>query len=143
MRLDTEMNTEPKRLMLVDDSAIMRRVIADFLRAIPELEICATAENGKVALDKLRAEKPDLIILDIEMPIMNGLEFLRHAKLKSRAKVIVLSSVTNLASEKASMAIRLGADAIVSKPSGAVSHDLGGECGNQLRDSVFSVLKIH
>ena len=136
------MNTELKRLMLVDDSAIMRRVIGDFLEDLPELEVCATAENGQVALDKLKDANPDLIILDIEMPTMNGLEFLRHAKLKSRAKVIVLSSVTNLASEKANMAIKLGADAIVSKPSGAVSHDLGGQCGDSLRDSVYSVLKI-
>ena len=74
--------TEPKRLMLVDDSAIMRRVISDFLGELPELEICATAENGQVALEKLREANPDLIILDIEMPVMNGLEFLRHAKLK-------------------------------------------------------------
>jgi two-component system chemotaxis response regulator CheB/two-component system chemotaxis response regulator CheY len=75
-----------------------------------------------------------LILLDIEMPEMDGLEFLRHAKLKSKAKIIVLSSVALAGSPYAAKARALGADAIVTKPSGAVSLDLVDARGLELTD---------
>lgn len=131
-----------KQIMIVDDSSIMRRVISDLIAAESSLVVCAQAKDGEDALHQLRQANPDLILLDIEMPHMNGLEFLRHAKLRSRAKIIVLSSVTGLGSEKAEEAIRLGADAIVSKPSGAVSVDLKDKCGRQITAAVKKVLSM-
>jgi len=121
------------KVMIVDDAVMMRTVISNFLKSMPEYQIVATAANGKQALERL-AEHPDLnlILLDIEMPEMDGLEFLRHAKLKSKAKVIILSSVAVSGSPHAAKARELGADAIVTKPSGAVSMDIAEKRGSEL-----------
>ena len=133
---------DKKTVMIVDDSTIMRTVITDFLKDDPHLTVVAFAPNGKEALEKLGKVRPDLILLDIEMPEMNGLEFLRHARLKSRAKVIVLSSVTPMGSNKAAQARALGADGLVSKPSGAVSYDLAQKRGSELIEMIHRVLEI-
>jgi chemotaxis response regulator CheB len=111
--------------MIVDDSAMMRISVKAIVEKLPAFEIVATAANGKLALAELQ-KHPDieLILLDIEMPEMGGLEFLRHVKMKSRAKICVLSSVALSGSPIAAKARELGADAIVTKPSGSVSYDL-------------------
>jgi len=129
------------KVMVVDDSAMMRVVISNFVAALPNYKIVAAAENGKKALEQLD-KFPDLslILLDIEMPEMSGLEFLRHVKMKSRAKVVILSSVATAGSKQASEARSLGADAIVTKPSGAVSMDLADKRGTELARVMASVL---
>lgn len=121
-----------KKIMVVDDAAMMRIVVQNLLRGHPDFFVAGYAENGKDALNKLPQIQPDLILLDIEMPEMNGLEFLRHARLKSRAKIVILSSVAISGSKNAVQALSLGADAIVTKPSGAVSYDLAEKRGSEL-----------
>jgi len=123
--------------MIVDDAAMMRLYISSFLKSLPEFNMVAQAANGQEALDKL-SDYPDLdlILLDIEMPVMDGLEFLRHAKLKTRAKICMLSSVTVQGSPHAAKARELGADGVVAKPSGTVSHDLEEKTGDELRDTM-------
>jgi chemotaxis response regulator CheB len=76
------------------------------------------------------------------MPEMDGLEFLRHARLKSRARVVVLTSVAPKGSAKAMQALALGADAVISKPSGAVSYDLEEKRGSELRQTIYRLLEI-
>ncbi len=123
----------PHKVMVVDDAAMMRVVVSNFIAPLPEFKVVAAAANGKIALEHLSKHPDlDLILLDIEMPEMDGLEFLRHAKLKTRAKVIILSSVAVAGSPHAAKARELGADAIVTKPSGAVSMDLAEKRGSQL-----------
>ena len=121
------------KVMIVDDSLMMRTVIRSFVDKVPGFEVGVMAENGKAALAALD-KHPDLslILLDIEMPEMDGLEFLRFAKLKSKAKIIILSSVALAGSPQAAKARSLGADAIVTKPSGAVSIDLEDKRGQEL-----------
>ncbi|CUH64602.1 Chemotaxis protein CheY [Thalassovita autumnalis] len=82
------------KVMIVDDAAMMRLYISSFLNSLPDFKVAAQAANGREALDKL-SEIPDLdlILLDIEMPVMDGLEFLRHAKLKTRAKICMLPAL--------------------------------------------------
>ncbi len=123
------------KVLIVDDSVMMRSVIRTFVTKMPDFRAVAFAENGKKALEELNNHKDlSLILLDIEMPEMDGLEFLRHAKLKSKAKIIVLSSVALAGSPYAAKARALGADAIVTKPSGAVSLDLVDARGMELTE---------
>lgn len=121
------------KVLIVDDSVMMRTVVRGFVDKIPGFQVTAFAENGKKALEALAKHNDlSLILLDIEMPEMDGLEFLRFAKLKSKAKIIILSSVALSGSPYAAKARQLGADAIVTKPSGAVSYDLADKRGDEL-----------
>jgi two-component system chemotaxis response regulator CheB len=133
---------DKKRIMIVDDAAMMRLVIRNMLSDDPHLYLAGFASNGREALDKLAEVQPDLILLDIEMPEMDGLEFLRHARLKSDAKVVVLTSVAPKGSGKAMQAHALGADAVISKPSGAVSYDLEEKRGSELRQTIYRLLGV-
>jgi two-component system chemotaxis response regulator CheB len=129
-----------KKIMIVDDSATMRLVIYNFLNSNPDFKATAFASNGKEALEKLDTVKPDLIMLDIEMPEMDGLEFLRHVRLKTDAKVIVLSAIAQPGSPQVQMARSLGADAVVAKPSGSISIDLEEKISSELWQVIYQVL---
>lgn len=131
-----------KSLMIVDDSSVMRKLIGQIFDDDDHVDVKGEAENGEEALKILRTVKPDVILLDIEMPKMDGLEFLRRAKLRTKAKVVIVSSVAAVGSERASKAVKLGADAIVSKPSGAVSLDISKKCGEEIISTVHKLLAI-
>ena len=130
------------KVMIVEDAAMMRLYISSFIQSLPDFRVSAQAANGQEALDQL-SENPDidLILLDIEMPVMDGFEFLRHAKLKTRAKICLLSSLTAAGSAQAAKARELGADGIVTKPSGTVSHDLEETSGVELAGVMRNLLK--
>ena len=70
------------KVMLVDDSVLIRKYVSQILCSLDNIEVAATAPNGKIGLQKLFLYKPDVIILDIEMPEMSGLEFLKYLKEK-------------------------------------------------------------
>jgi adenylate cyclase len=127
-----------KRVLVVDDSFIMRNVVKQIVESDPDLEVVDTAENGMVALKKVRQIKPDVVLLDIEMPEMSGLETLRRLGLRSPCKVVILSNYVGKAdSAERTEALRLGAVATIAKPSGSVRLDL-----NQMRESkIVSVLR--
>jgi two-component system, chemotaxis family, protein-glutamate methylesterase/glutaminase len=132
----------PKKVMLVDDSSMMRLIVRNLLTTDPNLTVQSSVENGKKALDELAAGDLDLILLDLEMPEMDGIEFLRQARSKTKAKVIVLSSIAPAGSPKAAQALSLGADAIISKPSGAVSFDLKDSRGSELFQVIYQHLGL-
>lgn len=102
------------KLLIVDDSSIMRRAIEKYLGPLG-LQICATAANGKEALDFFRQHLPDLVTLDITMPLMDGLTSLAEMKkIKPAAKVIVISALSDQAT--GIKALKLGASAFLPKP---------------------------
>lgn len=103
-----------KKVMIVDDSAFMRKVVTDLLNQLPDIEVTVAARNGKQALDYLTKEAIDLVVMDVEMPVMNGLETLRKMKQQSAIPVIMLSSLTN--QETTIEALALGARDFVEKP---------------------------
>ena len=131
-----------KKIMVVDDAAMMRFVIKNMLGQDSNLDLAGFASNGKEALDQLDEVQPDLILLDLEMPEMDGLEFLRHARLRSQAKVVVLTSIAPKGSNKAMQARALGADAVIAKPSGAISYDLERKRGSEIRQTIYELLEI-
>ncbi|MFN3505791.1 MAG: chemotaxis response regulator protein-glutamate methylesterase [Caldimicrobium sp.] len=106
------------RVLIVDDSAIMRKLIADILKKEPQIEIVDQANNGREALEKAKVLKPDVITLDIEMPEMDGLTALKLLKAeKNPAKVIMFSSLTQEGAKATIEALALGAYDFVPKPS--------------------------
>ena len=127
-----ETNSTQFRVMIIEDSKVMRSMITSIVQSDKKFKVVAAAVNGKDALELLTSCKPDLILLDIEMPEMDGLEFMRHACLRTAAQVIILSSVAGAGSEKAARARALGAAAIIGKPSGALSLDLKQKKGAEV-----------
>ncbi|MFN7167288.1 MAG: response regulator [Pannonibacter sp.] len=132
-----------RRILVVDDSFIIRRLVSEIIASDPMLEIAGEAENGKIALQQVRKLNPDLILLDIEMPEMSGLETLRRLSLRSPCPVIILSSLVGAADSAERLeALRLGAAAIIAKPSGAVSLDLKQQRASEIVTTARRVLGL-
>jgi two-component system chemotaxis response regulator CheB len=111
--------------MVVDDSALMRNLISRIIDAEPDLTVAGTAMNGRFALDKIKRLDPDVVILDLEMPEMNGIEFLKERRRrKIEVPVIILSSLAKKGAEITMEALSLGASDFIMKPSGSVSEDI-------------------
>jgi two-component system chemotaxis response regulator CheB len=121
-----------RTVLVVDDSAFMRNLVKQILSVDDAFVIIGEAEDGVSAIASAMLHKPDIIVLDIEMPKMDGLEVMKRLKLFSRAKVIILSSVAQVGSEAAQKARMLGAFEVIPKPSGAISLDLKPKRGRQL-----------
>ena len=108
----------PIRILIVDDSVVIRRVLSDTLSGDPDLEVVGTASDGHIALAKIPLLKPDLITLDIEMPVMNGLETLAAVrKLYPKLPVIMFSTLTERGAAATLDAFSLGASDYATKPS--------------------------
>ena len=116
----------PVRLMVVDDSAFMRKIIGDAVSEISGVEIVGIARNGADALEAIPRLKPDIITLDIEMPKMNGLEALKIIKNDYKnIQVIMLSSYSKAGSEVTMEALELGALDFIEKPQNSGLMNLG------------------
>ncbi|EON73314.1 protein-glutamate methylesterase/protein-glutamine glutaminase [Lysinibacillus sphaericus] len=112
------------KLLVVDDSAFMRKLISDFFVGNSKVEVVGTARNGKDAIKKIQTLKPTVVTMDIEMPEMNGLEALNEIMAICPVPVVMLSSTTQRGAENALTAIEYGAVDFVAKPSGTISLDL-------------------
>ena len=111
------MNSENKiNVLIVDDSALMRRMITDILNNHPKINVVGTASNGKIAIDQLEKLKPDVITLDIEMPLMNGIETLKEINRIRPLPVIMFSSLTKVGAETTLQALESGATDFITKP---------------------------
>jgi two-component system chemotaxis response regulator CheB len=108
---------EKIRVLLVDDSLVIRRALRECLRADPEIEVVGVAETGLRALEQIKALKPDVVTLDIEMPDMDGLETLRTLRANgSELPVIIFSKHTSHGATITMEALELGASDVVAKP---------------------------
>jgi len=116
--------TRPTRILVVDDSAVMRSLLRTVVGADPGLEVAATAADGVSALNVLPSVRPDLILLDVEMPVMNGLVTLRELRKRGfRMPVIMCSSLTQRGAKVTIEALAGGASDYVTKPSGQAGRD--------------------
>lgn len=109
------------RVLIADDSAFMRHVLSDLFNKQPDFEVAGTAVNGKDAIEKVRTLKPDLITLDVNMPVMDGLNALAVIMEQFPTPVVMLSSLTQKGTEATIRALELGAVDFISKAGGAIS----------------------
>ncbi|KGE71883.1 protein-glutamate methylesterase/protein-glutamine glutaminase [Spirochaeta lutea] len=113
------MEKKPIQVLVVDDSALMRNIVSRIVDSAPDLEVAGKAMNGRFALQKIETLKPDLIILDLEMPDINGLEFLQERRKREiDIPVIVLSAVARRGASITMEALSLGAADFIMKPTG-------------------------
>lgn len=126
-------------VLIVDDSALMRNLVGKVIESDQELEIADRAMNGKFALDKIPKCNPDVIILDLEMPEMNGIQFLKERKRKGiDIPVVILSSLASKGAKITMEALALGASDFILKPSGPVSQDI-----HKVGDQLIEMIKIY
>jgi two-component system chemotaxis response regulator CheB len=104
------------KVLIVDDSAVVRQTLKDILSSDPEIEVMATASDPFKAAEKMSREVPDVITLDIEMPRMNGITFLEKIMTQHPIPVVICSSFTETGSETALKALHHGAVDIIQKP---------------------------
>lgn len=112
------------KLLIVDDSAFMRKMISDFFKDHPTIEVIDTARNGKDAIEKIQQLKPDVVTMDVEMPELNGLETLKCIMDISPVPVVMLSSFTENGAKQTMLAMEYGAVDFVTKPGGTISLDI-------------------
>jgi two-component system chemotaxis response regulator CheB len=105
-----------KKVLIVDDSAFMRRVISDIISSDPRCEVVGTAADGKEALEKVKSLKPDVISLDIQMPVMDGLSMLKQLNKVQPTPVVMMSTLTKEGAKETIEALELGAFDFVAKP---------------------------
>jgi two-component system chemotaxis response regulator CheB len=128
------------RVLVVDDSTVVRRLLAELIGAEPDMEVAGTAADGRIAMAKLDQVNPDLVTLDVEMPEMNGLETLAAIrKLRPRLPVIMCSTLTQPAAAATLDALALGASDYVTKPTGAGTRK---EAVGQLRDDLIGKIRF-
>jgi two-component system chemotaxis response regulator CheB len=134
----------PIRVMVVDDSVVVRKIVTDVLSADPDIEVVGTAVNGKIAVGKLDQLKPDLVTMDIEMPEMNGIEAVRAIRAgqggqeRSRVPIIMFSTLTERGASATLDALSAGANEYVTKPANVGSV---GQSMESVREQLIPKIK--
>ena len=104
-----EITNVPIRVLVVDDSTFIRNAISNMLAKSSDIQIVGTARNGEEAIQKVMELKPDVMTLDIDMPLMNGLQVLEHLMHRQPLPVIIISSLTDAGAKETLRALELGA----------------------------------
>ena len=126
-----------RSVLIVDDSAFMRKVLGDLVEGFAGFRVCATARNGMDALEKVHALQPDIVTLDIEMPELDGLQTLGYIMSETPRPVIMLSAAEHAGgTDVVIRALELGALDFIRKPSGPVSLDI-----EKVRDRLLAALE--
>lgn len=125
------------KVIVVDDSVLMRKIISDMLNSDSEIEVVAVAKNGQDLLDKLQTISVDLITLDIEMPVMDGITTLKELKnQRIKVPVIMLSSVSKMGTRLTMDSLAAGAFDFIPKPGGTISLDI-----DKIKDELIMKIK--
>lgn len=128
----------PIRVLVCDDSHTIRSILAATLATDPDLQVAGTAVNGRVCLDVLASDVPDLVLLDVEMPVMDGITALREIRRRHpKLPVLMFSSVTERGAKATVEALLAGANDYVAKPAGLDSDDVAA----RIRAEVISRIK--
>ena len=127
------------KVLVVDDSAIVRKIFTDLISKEPDLEVVGVAPDPYIARDKIVQSRPDVVTLDIEMPRMDGLTFLKKLMHYFPLPVIIVSSLTPKGSQMALEAMDLGAVEVLAKPGSAYTV---GDLGVQLIEKIRAAAQI-
>jgi two-component system chemotaxis response regulator CheB len=112
------------RVVVVDDSALIRQLLTTIINEAQDMEVVATAADPLVARERIRSSNPDVITLDVEMPKMDGIEFLRRLMRLKPTPVLMISTLTQAGSEAALTALELGAVDFIAKPTVDVANNM-------------------
>ena len=123
-------SVRPSRVLIVDDSAIVRTILSNALKSEPDIEVVGLAADPFVARDLIAAQKPDIVTLDLEMPRMDGLTFLRQLMAHQPLPVVIVSAATQSGSAASIEALAAGAIDVIAKPGGPYSV---GDIADQLK----------
>ena len=130
---------EPIRVLVVDDSVVIRRLLTTIIDADPDLEVAGIAQNGRIALQRIRQLDPDIVTLDVEMPELDGLGTLRELRVDHpQLPVVMFSTLTERGADATLSALALGASDYVTKPANVGSVTAGME---RVRDELVPKLK--
>jgi two-component system, chemotaxis family, protein-glutamate methylesterase/glutaminase len=116
--------TGPVRVLIVDDSVVMRQLLTTLLATDPEIEVVGTAADPHIARERIKALNPDVITLDVEMPHMDGLTFLRKIMTLRPTPVVMISTLTQRGAETTLEALEIGAVDFVAKPTTDLANTL-------------------
>ena len=127
------------RVLVVDDAVVIRKIVTDNLSADPEIEVVGTAVNGKVALEKVKQLRPDVVTMDIEMPEMDGITAVRELrKMDPQLPIIMFSTLSVRGGSATLEALAAGAADYVTKPA-----NVGGVSTSQetVREQLLTKIK--
>jgi two-component system chemotaxis response regulator CheB len=128
-------SSSPVRVLVIDDSALMRQLLSSLLSDDPEIEVVGTANDPLMARERIKALNPDVITLDIEMPQMDGLTFLRKLMELRPMPVVMCSTLTQAGADATLEALEIGAVDFIAKPTGNVAKAMN-DLGLELRTKV-------
>jgi len=130
------------KVMVVDDSAVVRQVVAGLLGAAPGIQVLAAVADPLLAIERLRQAWPDVIVLDVEMPRMDGITFLRKIMAERPTPVVICSTLTEKGAKTTVEALAAGAVAIVTKPRLGLKQFLS-EAGDELVATVRAAARAN
>ncbi|NQX46194.1 chemotaxis response regulator protein-glutamate methylesterase [Paenibacillus tritici] len=131
----------PYKVLVVDDSAFMRKIISDLIENDADFQVTATAANGREAIEKVNELRPDLVTMDVEMPEMNGLEALKIIMAQRPLPVIMLSGINEQGMKETILALEWGAFDFIRKPSISNSQDIiavGESLREQMKEAMLA-----
>ena len=120
---------KPVRVLIVDDSALIRQLLTTLLTADPEIEVVGTAADPIIARDRIKSLNPDVVTLDVEMPNMDGVTFLRKIMALRPMPVVMVSSLTQAGAETTLEALEIGAVDFIAKPTGDLTASMMAAAG--------------
>jgi len=125
------------RVLVVDDSAFMRKIITNLLTTSPDIEVIGRAKNGQEAIEKVTELRPDVVTMDLEMPVLDGLQALGYIMSECPTPVIMLSGAESAHADVTITAFQYGAVDFILKPSGNISLDM-----SKIKDELIKKVKL-